>query len=297
MNEIKGTGVALVTPFKANHSIDFGGLSKLVEHLIQGGVNYLVVLGTTGESATQSEIEKNEVLAHVKKVNKGRLPIVLGMGGNNTLALASQMENLNPEGIAAILSASPYYNKPSQEGIYQHYKVLAEKSPLPIILYNVPGRTSSNITAETCLRLANDFKNIVGIKEASGDLIQVMEIIKNKDKDFLVISGEDALTFPIVACGGDGVISVVANTQPKLFSSMVQHGLKGNLTEAGERHYALMSLMDLLFREGNPGGVKAALKSQGICSDYMRLPLMKVSEKLEVQIQTALKELSNKEFN
>lgn len=221
MDKIKGTGVALVTPFLADGAIDFNGLSNVVNHVIEGGLDYLVVLGTTGETATLNTVEKDQVLAHVKEVNNGRLPIVVGIGGNNTAAIVEEFERVDLVGVDAILSASPYYNKPTQEGIYQHYKILAEHSPLPLVLYNVPGRTASNMTAQTTLRLAYDFENIVAMKEASGDLNQVMEIIKEKPSSFLVISGEDALNFPIIACGGAGVISVLANSQPKLTSNVV----------------------------------------------------------------------------
>tara|TARA_R110002072_G_scaffold7473_3_gene40168 strand:- start:142 stop:1017 length:876 start_codon:yes stop_codon:yes gene_type:complete len=291
MKKLEGTGVALVTPFKKDFTVDFDGLTKLVNHVIDGGLDYLVVLGTTGESATLEASERDAVLSHVKKINANRLPIVLGIGGNNTAALLKEFERVDLSGVTAILSASPYYNKPTQEGIYQHYKLLAEKAPLPIILYNVPGRTASNISATTTLRLANDCKNIIGIKEASADMQQVMQIIKNRPEGFLMISGEDALTFPIITCGGEGVISVVANSQPKLFSEMVNASRKGDLELAKKRHYQLIDFINLLFQEGNPGGVKAALKIQAVCGDSMRLPLVCVSENLENQLGLALKSL------
>ena len=280
MENIKGTGVALVTPFLADGDIDFNGLTNLVNHVIDGGLDYLVVLGTTGETATLSTAEKDEVLAHVKKVNNGRLPLVIGIGGNNTSAIVEEFERVDLTGVDAILSASPYYNKPTQEGIYQHYKVLAEHSPLPLILYNVPGRTASIMTASTTLRLAHDFENIVAIKEASGDLNQVMEIVKDKPADFMVISGEDALNFPIITCGGVGVISVLANSQPKLTADVVNLALKNENESARNLHYKSLDFINLLFAEGNPAGVKAALKLQEICGDDVRMPLMKASEGL-----------------
>lgn len=291
MERFHGTGVALVTPFKKDRTIDFDGLSRLVKHVTEGGVEYLVVLGTTGESATLNTIEKEAVLKHVLAINAGNLPIVLGMGGNNTNALIEELNQTNLEGVSAILSASPNYNKPTQEGIYQHYKLLAENSKLPIILYNVPGRTASNISASTTLRLARDFETIVGIKEASADMDQVMAIIEDKPENFLVISGEDGLTFPIVACGGAGVISVVANSQAAIFSEMVRSTAMADLNTGRKKHYQLKKFIDLLFAEGNPGGVKAALKHQKICGDTMRLPLVNVSVELEEKIQRQLEKI------
>lgn len=288
MKNLTGTGVALVTPFKADKTVDFEGLTNLVEHVINGGVNYLVVLGTTGESVTLKESEQEEVLEHIKKVNNNRLPLVLGIGGNNTEKLIEDFNRFDLNGVSAILSASPSYNKPTQEGIYQHFKSLSEAAPLPIILYNVPGRTASNMTAATTLRLAKDFKNIIGIKEASADMNQVMAIIKNKPADFLLISGEDGLTYPIIACGGAGVISVVANTQPKIFSSLVKEALSGDFNSAKDKHYQLMDFINLLFEQGNPGGVKAALKHQGVCGDHLRLPLWNVDADLEHRIKESL---------
>lgn len=290
-NKLKGTGVALVTPFTENGEIDFDGLTKLVHHVITGGLDYLVVLGTTGETATLSTEEKDQVLAHVIKVNAGKLPVVIGIGGNNTSALLEEFKRVNLEGVDAILSASPYYNKPTQEGIYQHYKMLAEHSPLPVILYNVPGRTASNMTAATTLRLATDCRNIVAIKEASGDLNQVMDIMKDKPADFLLISGEDALNFPIIACGGAGVISVLANALPKLCSDVVTKSLESKNEAAGKLHYSSLELINLLFTEGNPAGVKAALAIQGICGNAVRLPLMKASTSLTNKLKQELNQL------
>ncbi len=288
----KGTGVALVTPFLKNGSVDFEGLEKLVKHVIDGGLNYLVVLGTTGETATLSKEEQASVLQHVKRVNNGRLPIVLGVGGNNTQAVIDGILNANLEGVSAILSASPYYNKPSQEGIYQHYAAISAASPLPIILYNVPGRTASNMNASTTLRLANDFKNILGIKEASADMDQVMEIIKNKPSGFFLTSGEDALAFPITLLGGVGVISVTANAYPLEFSNMINCALNGEVEEGRTIHYQLLEFIHLLFEEGNPGGIKSALANLSICEENMRLPLWPVSEKLRLAIKDRMKEMS-----
>lgn len=284
MEKFKGTGVALVTPFKTDKSIDFEGLSSLVEHVINGGVEFLVVLGTTGETATLSMSEQKEVLAHVKAVNKGRLPIVLGIGGNNTADIISKYSEFDLNGVEAILTASPYYNKPTQEGIYQHYKTLAEHCPLPIILYNVPGRTASNMTAETTLRLAKDFKNIIGIKEASADMDQVMQILKNKPEHFFLTSGEDALTFPMTVLGGAGVISVVANALPKEFSDMVRATLNHDIETAKALHFKVLDFINLLFAEGNPGGIKTALNHLKICSEELRQPLWPVSEDLRLKI-------------
>ena len=278
MNQFKGTGVAIVTPFNADGSVDYTGLENLVNHLIDNGINYLVVQGTTGESVTLNKEEKKQVLAKVVDVNNGRLPTVLGIGGNNTVDVVRLLKETDLTGIDAILSVSPYYNKPTQEGIYQHYKAISEASPLPIILYNVPGRTSSNIAAETTLRLANDFDNIIAVKEASGSLEQNMEIIQNRPKGFLVISGDDALTLPIIASGGDGVISVVANGFPKGFSGMVSAALEGNMDEARKLHYDYFEIIHYLFVEGNPAGIKAAMKIMGIIGDTVRLPLVNVGQ-------------------
>jgi|SRR5690554_3090416 len=293
MKALKGTGVAMVTPFLKNGDVDYKGLARLVKHLSDGMVEYLVVMGTTAESATLSASEQLEVLEFVQKNNKKSLPIVLGMGGNNTAALLEKLKNSDLSKVDALLSASPHYNKPSQEGIYQHYKALAEATDKPIILYNVPGRTASNITAATTLRLANDFSNIIGIKEASADMDQVMEIIEKKPESFLVISGEDGLTFPIITCGGDGVISVVANAYPQKFSDMVRATVKGDLEKGRKLHYQLKSFTDLLFAEGNPAGVKAALAHLEICENNLRLPLWKVSDQLNAEIKLKIESIGN----
>ena len=289
-NKFIGTGVAIITPFKADLSIDFAALEKQIEHLISNGINYLVVLGTTGESVTQSESEKEELVKFIKdKVNK-RIPIVLGIGGNNTQAVVDKIKKTDFNQIDAILSVAPYYNKPSQEGLYQHFKAIAEACPVSMILYNVPGRTCSNLNAETTLRLAHDFKNIVAVKEASGDFTQAMYIIKDKPKDFIVLSGEDALTLPLMSAGVSGVISVVANAFPKEFSTMVQLALNNNFNEAEKNHYQLLEFIDTLFIEGNPAGIKEALSIMGIIENKLRLPLVPVSEKTHQK----LKELISK---
>ena len=279
MKKFNGTGVALVTPFIREGEVDYSALEKLVEFQIQNGVNYLVVQGTTGESVTLTDQEKISVLEFVIEINKERLPIVLGIGGNNTSSVIEQINQFSNYKIDGILSVSPYYNKPSQEGIYAHYKALSKASSLPIILYNVPGRTSSNISPDTTLKLANECENIVAIKEASGNLEQIMQIILHKPDGFLVISGDDALTLPHLAIGGDGVISVVANAFPKRFSTMVSSILKGDLDLAKQKHYELFEIIKYLFADGNPGGIKYVLKLINICEDNMRLPLVNINEK------------------
>lgn len=274
-----------MTPFNADGSVDHKGLEKLVHHCIDGGVEYLVVLGTTGESAVLSSEEKMEVVSTVVRTNAGRLPVVMGLGSNNTAAVVAELESGVPEGVDAILSVSPYYNKPTQEGIYRHFEAIAEVSPLPIILYNVPGRTSSNISAETCLRLARDFENVIAVKEASGDMEQVMAIIQNRPKGFAVISGDDNLTLSIIAMGGDGVISVSGQGYPEVFTPMVREGLAGDIASAREKHYRLFKVTQFLFAEGNPGGIKAVLKQRGICGDTLRLPLWPISNDLFMKIE------------
>lgn len=288
-SKFKGTGVAIVTPFHKDESIDFKSLEKLVMHLIKGKVDYLVVLGTTGESVTLSKDEKAAVLNLVIEITEKRIPIVMGLGGNNTREILSCFNTFDFEGVDAILSVSPYYNKPNQRGIYQHYKMIAETSPLPVILYNVPGRTCSNISAETTLELAKDVENIIGIKEASGNIEQCMQIIKHRPKNFLVISGDDLLTLPIIASGGDGVISVVANAYPKDFSEMVRLALNGNIKEAQKLHYKLSDIIVQLFADGNPAGIKAALEILKICPSNLRLPLVKVNKRTQNELSELIK--------
>lgn len=274
----RGTGVALVTPFK-NGETDWEDLEKIIEHVIAGGVEFLVSLGTTGESVTISETEQRQILDFTIKINRGRLPLVAGVfGGNNTAALVEKMKSFNFEGIDALLSSNPAYNKPGQEGIFQHYMALAEASPLPIIIYNVPSRTASNMTAETTLRLANASEKFLGVKEASDDIYQVMKILKGRPKDFLVLSGDDFITLPLIAAGGDGVISVIANTTPRPFTDMVRAALRQDLPTAQRLNLKLLELYKLLFIEGNPVGVKAAMELQGLCSRDVRLPLVPMSE-------------------
>ena len=291
LRKISGTGVALVTPFKSDLSIDFEALTSLVNHCVDGNIDFLVVMGTTGESVTLSLEEKNAVLDCVKLANNNRLPIVLGIGGNNTDYIIQSFSSYNLDGVDAILSVSPAYNKPTQEGIYQHFKAISKSSPLPIILYNVPGRTSSNMTAETTLRLAFDFANIIAVKEASGDMEQIMEIIAKKPIDFKVLSGDDAITLPIILMGGDGVISVLAQALPKDFSSMVKYGLEGDLKASKELHYKILSFVEPLFVEGNPAGMKALLNLKGICKEEVRLPLVKSSAKLKSFFEQELNKL------
>jgi 4-hydroxy-tetrahydrodipicolinate synthase len=294
MKNFRGTGVAIITPFKSDTSVDYDALERLVEHLIQNRINYLVVQGTTGESVTLTNEEKAKTLAFIIKITKNRLPIVLGLGGNCTQTIIDSLHSLDLTGVDAILSVSPYYNKPTQEGIYQHYKAVAAATTKPIILYNVPGRTSSNILPATTLRLANDCKNIIAIKEASGNLEQCMEIIKNKPAGFLVISGDDALTLPFIASGGDGVISVLANAFPKGFSSMVNAALSGNIKEAQDLHYKHFDIIHYLFCEGNPAGIKATLKVLGITGDTVRLPLVNVSDTTYNKIKELTSEITAK---
>lgn len=284
MKSLYGTGVALVTPFKHDLSVAAEALSRIVNYVIEGGVDYLVVLGTTAESATLSPEEKEVVKAVISETNNKRVPMVLGIGGNNTAAVVNELKTTDLSGYEAVLSVSPYYNKPTQEGIYQHFKAVAEASPKPVILYNVPGRTASNMQPGTVLRLAQDFSTIVGIKEAAGDIVQAMYLLSNKPEDFLVISGDDMITLPMVLAGGAGVISVIGEGLPKAFSQMVNLGLEGNATEAYEIQYKLMEIIDLIFEEGNPAGIKAVFKKLGIAEDTVRLPLIKASNTLQHKI-------------
>jgi len=285
MNKLIGTGVALITPFKSDLSVDVEALSNLVKDQIGNGINYLVVLGTTGESATLSKFEKDLVINTVIKANNGKIPLVLGIGGNNTAALAEELKFTDLSAFEAILSVSPYYNKPTQEGIYQHYKIISEASKKPVIIYNVPGRTASNVLPATVLRLARDFKNIIGIKEAAGDIVQAMKLISILPEDFLVISGDDMVALPIILAGGHGVISVIGQGLPSEFSKMVQLGLEGEVKEAYKLHYKIMPSIDLIFTEGNPAGIKAMLHSKKACENVVRLPLVKSSDKLKGEIE------------
>lgn len=280
-----GTGVAIVTPFANKGAVDFTALTKLVDHIIKGRVEYIVVLGTTGETATLSKEEKQQVITHIVKATKKRVPLVLGVGGNNTAEIVEQLKKDDLSAFEAILSVSPYYNKPSQEGIYQHYKAIAKASPLPIILYNVPGRTGSNIAWDTTIRLANEFKNIVAVKEASGNIEQCMKIIKHRPDNFLIISGDDNLTLPLIASGADGVISVVANAYPQDYSDMVRHALVHDFKTAQKLHYKLMEITEQLFSDGNPGGVKVVLAKKKITQTYVRLPLVEPNDKVKATLK------------
>jgi 4-hydroxy-tetrahydrodipicolinate synthase len=284
MQKFIGTGVALVTPFKEDKSVDFEGLERLVNFQIASGINYLVVLGTTGEPSTLSEAEKEAVKEKIIAINNGRLPLVLGIGGNNTAAVVAEIQTTDLSHFDAILSVSPYYNKPTQEGIYQHFKAVSEACKLPIILYNVPGRTASNVLPETVIRLAIDCGNIIAVKEAAGDIVQAMRILQNAPKDFLVISGDDMIALPMTLAGGAGVISVVGQGLPTVFSQMIQFGIQGKAKEAYQLHYKVVDSIDLIFEEGNPAGIKSMLKKLQITSDEVRLPLVKVSGFLQHKI-------------
>jgi 4-hydroxy-tetrahydrodipicolinate synthase len=284
-----GTGVALVTPFKKDFSVDTEALTRIVNFVIDGGVEYIVVLGTTAESATLNKQEKEIVIHTIKTANAGRLPLVLGVGGNNTLEVVEELQTRDFTGFSAILSVSPYYNKPTQEGIYQHFKRIAEASPLPVILYNVPGRTASNMLPSTVIRLANDFKNVIAIKEAAGDIVQAMKLIQHKPKDFLVISGDDMITLPMVLAGGAGVISVIGEGFPKEFSEMVRLGLQHKVKEAYALHYKLMDSIDMIFEQGNPAGIKEVFKNRSLSENVVRLPLVNVDENLANRLDKFIK--------
>lgn len=292
MEQLRGTGVALVTPFTENGSVDVGALSSIVRHCLKGGVDYLVALGTTAESVTLTPEEKQLVLDTIVVTNNGILPLVVGIGGNNTYGVVQQLKTMDLSDFDAILSVSPYYNRPTQEGIYQHFKALSEASPLPIILYNVPGRTGSNMLPSTTLRLANDFDNIVAIKEACGNMFQVLELIEAKPKGFMVLSGDDMLALSIILAGGDGVISVIGQGVPQEFSSMVRLALDGKTKEAYAAHYRLQEVMNLIFEEGNPAGIKALLELIGQCSAKVRLPLVIASSQLKKKLSVFLYSLS-----
>ncbi|MCM4172934.1 4-hydroxy-tetrahydrodipicolinate synthase [Arenibacter sp. TNZ] len=291
MEQLVGTGVALVTPFKEDFSIDTMALTEIVNYCVDGGIDYLVVLGTTGESVVLSKKEKQQVIQTIVMANAGRLPLVLGVGGNNTAAVVEEVQETDLSDFVAILSVSPYYNRPTQEGIYQHFKAISLVSPKPIILYNVPGRTGSNMLPETVLRLANDFNNIIGIKEACGDMVQIMRTIKDKPADFMVISGDDFTALSTVLAGGSGVISVIGQGVPTEFSQMIRLGLAGKVKEAFTLHYALQDGMDLIFKEGNPAGIKALMETVGLCTAVVRLPLVEATTTLKKTIKIFLNTL------
>jgi len=292
MDKFRGTGVALVTPFKNDSSIDFKSLGRLIEHLINNNIDYLVVLGTTGESVTQSKDEKKAVIDHVLEINNGRVPVVVGMGGNCTREIVDCITQNQFDGIDGILSVAPYYNKPSQKGLYFHFKTIAGASPVPVIIYNVPGRTSINIEADTTIRLANDVRNIVAVKEASGNIDQIMQIIMNVPPDFQIISGDDATTLPVISVGGSGVISVLANAYPGEWANMVNHAMNNDFQAAREIHYKFIDMISLLFAEGNPAGIKAALSHLGFVQNQLRLPLTPVSRQVYNQIKQATEKVS-----
>ncbi|APY07446.1 4-hydroxy-tetrahydrodipicolinate synthase [Winogradskyella sp. J14-2] len=291
MTKFIGTGVALITPFKADLSIHFEALERLVEYNINNGTDYLVISGTTGESVTVTAQEKQELISFIAKVNNKKLPLVLGVGGNNTTSVINELNTTDLSKIDAILSVSPYYSKPTQEGIYQHFKAIAEVSPKPIILYNVPGRTSSNMLPETTIRLANDFENIIAVKEAGNNIHQYLELLRNKPKDFLIISGDDDLALSIALAGGSGVISVIGQALPKKFSEMIRLGIDGKAKEAYKIHFDLMPITRLIFSENNPAGIKAVLEALEISKSHVRLPLVEATDKLKNDIKSALKDL------
>lgn len=291
-NKLTGMGVALITPFKTDESIDFDALGRIVDHQIKNGTDYLVVCGTTAETPTLTEKEKDEITRFVIQKNAGRLPIVLGVGGNNTKAVVEKLKTTDFRGIDAILSVTPYYNKPSQEGLYQHYAAIAKASLLPVILYNVPGRTGVNMLASTTLRLANEFSNICAVKEASGNFTQIDDIIKNKPRDFMVISGDDGITFPLITLGAVGVISVIGNAFPREFSRMVRLALQGDYAGSRQIHHRFTELIELLFVEGNPAGVKSMLAVMGMIENVLRLPLVPNTIKTYEKIRLVLNELN-----
>jgi 4-hydroxy-tetrahydrodipicolinate synthase len=285
--DFTGTGVALVTPFHADGKIDFASLQKVVDYVITGGIDFLVALGTTGETPALSKHDRMEVTQAILRANAGRRPVVLGMGGNDTAELLDYLQAFDMQGIAGLLSVTPYYNKPSQEGLYQHYKAMLSATDLPILLYNVPSRTACNLKADTTLRLANDFKQIVGVKEASGDMAQIMQLILHRPKGFKILSGDDLLTLPMLSLGAEGVISVIANAYPRQFSSITRAALAGDWDEARRLHFNLLPMMNLIFEEGNPTGVKAAMYAQGLLENELRLPLIASSTNLLDRIKAA----------
>ncbi len=292
-NKLHGTGIALVTPFQ-NGIIDFDGLERVINHTIEGGVEYLVSLGTTGETPTLSKQEQKQVLEFTVKTVAGRVPIVAGFGGNNTAQLVEDIKNYHFKGVDFILSSSPNYNKPTQEGIFQHYMAIAEVAPVPIIIYNVPGRTARNISAETTIRLAKASNKFCAIKEASGDMEQCMKIARDKPEHFLLLSGDDPLTLPMMSFGAKGVISVIGNALPREFSDMIRYCLAGDFKMATPLHFELLETIDLIFRDGNPAGVKALLEMQNICSKEVRLPLVQLTEPTNEALKVELEKISNK---
>lgn len=289
MQKFVGTGVALITPFNDDLSIDFDSLEKLVNFNIENGTNYLVINGTTAESATITKTERQQIIDAIVKTNAGRVPLVLGIGGNNTIAVVEDIKNTDLSNIDGILSVAPYYSKPTQEGFYQHFKAIATATETPIILYNVPGRTAKNMDAATTIRLAKDFKNIVGVKEAGNNMQQYLELIRDKPTDFLVISGDDDLALGVALAGGSGVISVIGQAYPKQFSTLINCGLEGKNKEGYSIHFKMMQIIDLIFEENNPAGIKTVLQELNICKNNVRLPLVKASESLQNKIAAFVK--------
>jgi len=290
MKRFRGTGVAIVTPFKNDSSIDFAAMGRVINHVIGGGVNYIVAMGTTGEASTLGKDERQALISYVVEAVDNRIPVVTGIGGNNTQEIINTIRELNLEGVDGILSVAPYYNKPSQRGIFQHFKAIATCSPLPVIIYNIPGRTCCNISSDTCIELAHACENIVAVKEASGDLAHIMRIIKGKPENFLVISGDDMLTLPIIAAGGAGVISVLANAYPALCSELVNNLLKNNFKAAREIQFRFLEIIELLFADGNPAGIKAFLSIMNLCNNNLRLPLVPVNRTVFTKIQKVIEE-------
>lgn len=292
MKKFKGTGVAIVTPFKNDTSIDFAALGRVIDHIIKGGVNYIVAMGTTGESVTLTKDEKKALISYVVEAVDNRVPVVTGIGGNSTQEVINCIRYANLTGVDGILSVAPYYNKPTQKGLFEHFKAIATCSPLPVIIYNVPGRTCCNISSDTCLELAHECENIVAVKEASGDISQIMKIIKGKPENFNVISGDDMMTISIIAAGGSGVISVLANAFPEQTSELVNHSIKNNFKSARELQFRFLEMIELLFIEGNPSGVKAMLNIINLCQNNLRLPLVPVSRTIYTRIQKAIEEVN-----
>ena len=291
MKKFRGTGVALITPFKYDLSIDFATLGKVINHVINGGVNYIVLMGTTGESSTLSKDEKKALISFALETIDKRIPLVVGIGGNNTQDTITQIKNTDLRNVDGILSVAPYYNKPTQRGLYEHFKAIATCSSVPVIMYNIPGRTGCNISADTCLQLAHDFENIVGVKEASGNMSQIMKILKDKPDNFLVISGDDLLTLPIIALGGAGVISVIANAYPTEWSEMVNNSLKQNFKAAREIFYRFIVIIELLFADGNPAGIKAVMNIMNLCQNNLRLPLVPVGKETYTMLRKAMENI------
>ena len=292
MKKFRGTGVAVVTPFKNDSSIDFAAFGRVINHVIDGGINYIVAMGSTGESVTLSRDEKKALISFVVEAIDNRVPLVVGIGGNNTQEVINSIRKSNLDGVDGILTVAPYYNRPNQRGLFQHFKAIATSCRIPVMLYNVPSRTCSNISSDTCLELANACDNIIGIKEASGDINQIMRIIKGKPENFNIISGDDMMTIPVIASGGSGVISVLANAFPAQCSELVNQSLKNNFKTARELQFRFLEIIELLFIEGNPAGVKAMLNIMNLCSNNLRLPLVPVTKTIYTRIQKSIEEVN-----